>query len=239
MEERTHFSFLRSYFEAACVLSNKDEQADFLLALCDYALNGNESEAKGVVGGMFRLVKPNIDAGLARQKAAKAGGYARAGTKNKPKNADDVQKNADKCQNLPKSANDMPKCADVLPKNADDVLEKGERRKEKGIRNKDTLGQWEIDFENWWKEYPRKVAKANAKKSFDKVRKNVSVDVLIEAVRKQKQSAQWQRDDGQYIPHPATWLNQGRWEDEVNEGSTGAVRSNQANASEWNLQSDL
>ena len=208
MEERTHFSFLRSYFEAACALSNKDEQADFLLALCDYALNGNESEAKGVVGGMFRLVKPNIDAGLARQKAAKAGGYARAGTKNKPKNADDV-------------------------------LEKGERRKEKGIRNKDTLGQWEIDFENWWKEYPRKVAKANAKKSFDKVRKNVSVDVLIEAVRKQKQSAQWQRDDGQYIPHPATWLNQGRWEDEVNEGSTGAVRSNQANASEWNLQSDL
>ena len=130
MEERTHFSFLRSYFEAACALSNKDEQADFLLALCDYALNGNESEAKGVVGGMFRLVKPNIDAGLARQKAAKAGGYARAGTKNKPKNADDVQKNADKCQNLPKSANDMPKCADVLPKNADDVLEKGERRKE-------------------------------------------------------------------------------------------------------------
>jgi hypothetical protein len=28
-------------------------------------------------------------------------------------------------------------------------------------------------------------------------------------------SEQWRRDDGRYIPHPATWLNQRRWEDEA------------------------
>jgi hypothetical protein len=28
-------------------------------------------------------------------------------------------------------------------------------------------------------------------------------------------SEQWRRDDGRFIPHPATWLNQRRWEDEA------------------------
>ena len=41
------------------------------------------------------------------------------------------------------------------------------------------------------------------------------MDVLIAAIERQKQSQQWIKDDGQYIPNPATWLNQGRWEDEV------------------------
>ena len=42
-----------------------------------------------------------------------------------------------------------------------------------------------------------------------------TVDSVIEAVERQKRSDQWTRDNGQYIPHPATWLNQGRWEDEL------------------------
>ena len=37
---------------------------------------------------------------------------------------------------------------------------------------------------------------------------------MLEAIRKQKQSGQWRRDNGQYIPYPATWLNQERWNDE-------------------------
>ena len=38
---------------------------------------------------------------------------------------------------------------------------------------------------------------------------------MIDAVEKQKKTDQWTRDGGQYIPHPATWLNQRRWEDEI------------------------
>ena len=47
------------------------------------------------------------------------------------------------------------------------------------------------------------------------IKKGVTLDVLIDAIEKHKQSAQWQKDGGQYIPHPATWLNQQRWEDEM------------------------
>lgn len=35
------------------------------------------------------------------------------------------------------------------------------------------------------------------------------------AVERQKCSDQWTQNNGQFIPHPATWLNQGRWDDEL------------------------
>ena len=41
------------------------------------------------------------------------------------------------------------------------------------------------------------------------------IDIMLKAIEVQKKSEQWQRDNGQYIPHPSTWLNQRRWEDEM------------------------
>lgn len=38
--------------------------------------------------------------------------------------------------------------------------------------------------------------------------------MILAALRWQALSEQWQRDGGQFIPHPATYLNQGRWKDE-------------------------
>ena len=38
---------------------------------------------------------------------------------------------------------------------------------------------------------------------------------MLAAIERQKQTAQWKENGGQYIPHPATWLNGRRWEDEV------------------------
>lgn len=68
-------------------------------------------------------------------------------------------------------------------------------------------------FEQFWQAYPRKVSRQNAIKAFAKV--DVSIDILLASLEKQKGSEQWQKDGGQFIPHPATWLNGRRWEDEV------------------------
>lgn len=68
-------------------------------------------------------------------------------------------------------------------------------------------------FEKFWSAYPKKVGKQAAKKAFDRVK--VQVETLLTAIEQQKCSIQWSRDNGQYIPNPATWLNQGRWEDEL------------------------
>ena len=69
------------------------------------------------------------------------------------------------------------------------------------------------EFEEFWQAYPRKVGKSAAQKAFSKI--GESLDVLLSALEQQKRSDQWTRDGGRYIPNPATWLNQGRWQDEV------------------------
>ena len=71
------------------------------------------------------------------------------------------------------------------------------------------------DFEIFWNEYPKKVGKKDAKKSFDKALKSTKAETMIRAVIAQKESGQWLRDNGRYIPNPATWLNQGRWDDAI------------------------
>ena len=65
------------------------------------------------------------------------------------------------------------------------------------------------EFESFYSSYPRKVAKPQAKKAWSK-NKCVLAEVLP-ALEQHKKT--WK--DPLYIPHPATWLNQRRWEDET------------------------
>ena len=51
----------------------------------------------------------------------------------------------------------------------------------------------------------------------------VPLEVLLTAIEKQKESAQWSKDNGQFIPHPTTWLNGRRWEDEVSVFGNGQM----------------
>ena len=72
-------------------------------------------------------------------------------------------------------------------------------------------------FDRFWTAYPRHTAKANAEKAFAKVAPDDALlDAMLTAINRQRASPQW--SDPQYIPHPATWLNQRRWEDEPVKG---------------------
>jgi len=68
-------------------------------------------------------------------------------------------------------------------------------------------------FEEFWEAYPKKVNKKEAITSFKKAKFN-SLDILITAIENQKDSDQWKKDNGKYIPYPSTWLNKERWLDE-------------------------
>jgi len=71
-------------------------------------------------------------------------------------------------------------------------------------------------FEVFWKAYPKKTGKGAALKSFKKIKPSEDLlNKMLSSIEQTKQTDQWKRDNGQYIPYPATWLNQGRWEDEV------------------------
>ena len=41
------------------------------------------------------------------------------------------------------------------------------------------------------------------------------IDVVLKSLSLFKVSDEWKKDNGKYIPHPSTWLNQRRWEDDV------------------------
>lgn len=71
-------------------------------------------------------------------------------------------------------------------------------------------------FDEFWKAYPRKIGKQKCINYFKahKVQKPL-LDKMLKSIAEQKGSEQWQKDGGQYIPHPYTWLNQGRWDDET------------------------
>lgn len=72
------------------------------------------------------------------------------------------------------------------------------------------------DFSHFWQAYPRKVAKAAAEKAWKKLKPDHALMALIlKALEAQKRTEAWTKDNGAFIPHPATWLNQRRWEDEL------------------------
>lgn len=70
-------------------------------------------------------------------------------------------------------------------------------------------------FDRFWAQYPNKTGKDKAREAYAKALKKADAATILEAVVRQSQWPRWTKDGGQYIPNPATWLNQGRWQDEL------------------------
>jgi len=71
-------------------------------------------------------------------------------------------------------------------------------------------------FEKFWTAYPRHIAKQSAIKAWAKLKPTPAlITKIMTALERAKKSDQWVRDSGRYIPHPATWLNGHRFEDDL------------------------
>lgn len=81
-------------------------------------------------------------------------------------------------------------------------------------------------FEQFWAAYPAKKAKPNAVKAWAKLQpdERMQAEILV-AIERGRASEEWARDRGRFIPYPATWLNQRRWEDEASSQGNGASSS--------------
>lgn len=71
-----------------------------------------------------------------------------------------------------------------------------------------------VAFEKFWSAYPKRVSKGAAEKAFAKAMKETTLETILAALEKLKPSYGWQKDGGQFIPYPATWLNAKGWNDE-------------------------
>lgn len=92
-----------------------------------------------------------------------------------------------------------------------------EIKEEKQVKEKSkTENKQQEYFSIFWASYPKKVGKGAAEKSWKKIKPTKDLlEKMLNAIETAKQSMQWNKDNGQYIPNPATWLNQKRWEDEI------------------------
>jgi len=100
--------------------------------------------------------------------------------------------------------------ADVTPSEIR-VQSSEQSRAEKNIKKVSDDEQ----FASFWKAYPNKVGKGAAGKLWQVLAPTKGVfDAIMAAVQVQKTWHTWTKNNGEFIPHPATWLNQRRWEDE-------------------------
>lgn len=105
------------------------------------------------------------------------------------------------------------------------VGKKSELRSEKNPTNQDTNNQDTnhksttlacARFAEFWKQYPNKKAKASAEKRWNKIKPDdQTFSLIMSGLSRHKSSRAWLKDNGEFIPHPATWLNERRWEDET------------------------
>jgi len=70
-------------------------------------------------------------------------------------------------------------------------------------------------FNAFWQAYPKKRSKGDAIKAWAKLKPDEELfERIMQGLERAKSSYDWEKDGGQYIPYPATWLNATGWEDE-------------------------
>lgn len=89
----------------------------------------------------------------------------------------------------------------------------------------ENVPEYELLFTEFWKAYPNKKAKQAAVKAWKRLKPDRALfNVIMQALKAAKRSDQWSRDGGRYIPHPASWINGQRWEDQDAEVAAGSGR---------------
>lgn len=100
--------------------------------------------------------------------------------------------------------------ANVTPTRRHGVTPKAETETE-AEKNRDRLMS---DFTDFWSCYPKKIGKKYAVECWKKA-SLPPIEKILNSIEQQKKSIPWKQNNGRYIPNPSTWINQGRWDDEL------------------------
>jgi hypothetical protein len=71
-----------------------------------------------------------------------------------------------------------------------------------------------MTFENFWSQYPKKVGKLTARRSWEKLSQE-NQQKALEAIVEHRKYWTAKGTDWEFIPHASTWINQERFEDEL------------------------
>ena len=220
------FLKVRADFDQVTEALTDEEKGRLLLAMVRYAQDGEEPQLTGAERILWPVFRADINNEMQRCQTLAENG-SKGGRPRKEENqpeAEETNGNQTK-PNETKENQTKPKNNLVFEEKEaerereqekrtkrEKEIEKGqEKERENAPAREETQG-----FELFWSDYPRKEGKKAARKAWDKIRPGQDqLGQILNALRIQKKSDQWTRDGGQYIPHPATWLNGERWKDET------------------------
>lgn len=101
---------------------------------------------------------------------------------------------------------------------------------------------WKPDFDEFWKQYPRKKGRGAAEKAYRAALKIVSAETLMAACLRfsaAEDAAYSRGKEAQYTPHASTWLNRRSWEDEPDPVVTPVHRPASSNADRKAVTADV
>lgn len=180
-----YFCCFHSYLRKTSNLSD-GEVGRLFRALMKYSATGEREELDGRAGTAFDFIADDIDA--AKEK------YAQKCRTNKQNREKGTSTTVDD-RSRPSTNND--ETHQTKNKNITPLTPQGEL------------------FGRFWSAYPKKVGKANCERWFARHKVDEkTLQAMLDSLAYMKTTEQWQKDSGQYIPNPQTWLNGRRWEDE-------------------------
>ena len=123
----------------------------------------------------------------------------------------DYRRRQDKSRQNGKLGGRPKKTQQVILANPGETQSKPNVTQQKANQNQNQ-NNTSIGFTKFWQAYPRKVGKGAAEKAWLKLKPDLQI--VLSALAWQSRQDGWTKEQGAFIPHPATYLNQRRWEDE-------------------------
>lgn len=114
--------------------------------------------------------------------------------------------------------NNEDKTADNVRNMSDKSIENKrieKEKEEKESKKEKVLSSGSAEFSLFWKMYPNKKNKKTAESRWNRL--GVTPELykkIMSGLERAMASREWAKDDGEYIPHPASWLNAAGWENE-------------------------
>lgn len=193
----------------------REEKGELLEAMMAYAFHGQEIELETNARYIWPVFRQMIDQSC---KAFETKSNARKGKSNQTESNRIKTDQSESESNQSESNEIKPNQAES---NGPIKQESRNKNQESGTKKQPRARARDGRFEVFWANYPRKAGKEAARKAFEHIAPSGDLfSRMLEAISQQRASPQWTRDGGQYIPYPATWLNQGRWDDEPTAATT-------------------
>jgi len=194
---------------------SESQKAQILDAIFEYQDGEEITSTDPIVLMAFSFFKMRFDADKAayEDKCVK---NKENGTKGgRPKKTEENPNKPEETKNNPKKANGFSNNRSE-PKKADNDNDFDNDLLNTPLTPQRGRNAYSEDFELFWEAYPNKANKLAAYKAWCKLKKSgvlPELSLLQERLENKKHGREWTKENGQYIPHPASWLNAGGWED--------------------------